>query len=195
MLTIREKAIAIIDNDILKRSDAIVLLEGDGYNRYSHAVQLFKEEWAPRIVFSGGITDYSYGSFPFSDVGPRIIENGVPEYALVHENVSLHTRAQAVEIIAMAKREKWNRIILVATYDHQYRAYLTFLKEVKSTLPSLVIFNSPARNLGWYHDDGWGTRFNRLDVEFDRIEKYSAMGHLATFEEVVEYQKWKEQLT
>ncbi len=35
-------------------------------------------------------------------------------------------------------------------------------------------------------------RFERLTAEFERIEKYSAMGHLATADEVIEYQKWKE---
>jgi hypothetical protein len=35
-------------------------------------------------------------------------------------------------------------------------------------------------------------RFDRLAAEIERIEKYSAMGHLATAEEVIEYQKWKE---
>ena len=33
-----------------------------------------------------------------------------------------------------------------------------------------------------------------LPGEFDRIEKYSAMGQLATAKEVIEYQKWKESL-
>ncbi len=41
---------------------------------------------------------------------------------------------------------------------------------------------------------GWGIRFERLSVEFERIERYSALGHLANADEVVEYQKWKESL-
>jgi hypothetical protein len=54
------------------------------------------------------------------------------------------------------------------------------------------LYNSPARNLGWFNNSGWGQRFERLEIEFDRIEKYSKLGHLATFKEVIEYQKWKE---
>lgn len=41
-------------------------------------------------------------------------------------------------------------------------------------------------------DSGWGIRFDRLKAEFGRIEKYSALGHLANALEVIEYQKWKE---
>ena len=32
----------------------------------------------------------------------------------------------------------------------------------------------------------------KLEKEFERIEIYSKMGHLATYEQAIEYQKWKE---
>lgn len=44
MITDREKIIAIIDNDILFPSDAIILLEGDGLNRYQKAVELYNQK-------------------------------------------------------------------------------------------------------------------------------------------------------
>ena len=46
MITDREKIIAIIDNDILFPSDAIILLEGDGLNRYQKAVELYNQNIA-----------------------------------------------------------------------------------------------------------------------------------------------------
>jgi len=191
-MTDREKAIAIIDNDIISKSDAIVLLEGDGYHRYNKAVSLYKDSWADKIIFSGGITDYEYGSFPFVDILPKILSAGVVETDIIHENVSLNTYQQALEVIKIAKRFNWKKLILVASHEHQYRAYLTFLKQVLESKSNIILYNSPARNLGWFNDSGWGIRFNRLEIEFERIEKYSKIGHLATFSEVIEYQKWKE---
>jgi len=191
-MTDREKVIALVDNDGLKKSDAIILLEGDGLNRYQKAVELYNGGWADKIVFSGGITDYEYGSFPFSDVLPHILKTGVPENAIIHEDKSLSTKEQSVEVIKMSMINGWKRMILVATHEHQYMAYLTFLREVLDKIPALVLFNAPARNLNWFVETGWGTRFRRLEMEFERIEKYSALGHLATFEEAIEYQKWKE---
>ena len=38
MMTERERFIAVVDNDILRSSDAIILLEGDGLNRYRKAM-------------------------------------------------------------------------------------------------------------------------------------------------------------
>ena len=196
MITEREKILAIVDNDCLSMSDAIILLEGDGFDRFRKAVSLYKHGKAPKIVFSGNITDYDYGSFPFAEVLPRMLEAGVPEDDIIHEDKSLNTREQAVEVVRMAQERGWKKLILVASHEHQYRAYLTFLREVLDSKSGITLYNAPARNLDWFVDKGWGTRFERLEAEILRIEKYTEMGHLANAQEVIDYQKWKEaQLT
>ncbi|SEW15367.1 MULTISPECIES: YdcF family protein [unclassified Prevotella] len=192
MITDREKILAIVDNDCLTPSDAIILLEGDGFDRFRQAVSLYKQGMASKIVFSGNIVDYDYGSYPFSEILPLMLKEGMPEQDIIHEDKSLNTREQAVEVVRMAQEYGWKKLILVASHEHQYRAYLTFLREVLDTKSGITLYNAPARNLKWFEDKGWGTRFNRLQAEIDRIERYSAMGHLATAEEVIDYQKWKE---
>jgi uncharacterized SAM-binding protein YcdF (DUF218 family) len=191
-MTDTEKVIALVDNDGIKKSDAIVLLEGDGLNRFEKAVSLYMQGWANKIVFSGGIIDYEYGSFPYSDVLPHILTQGVPIEDIIQEDKSLNTREQAVEIVKLACDNNWHRLILVATHEHQYRAYLTFLREVIDTKSGIIIYNAPVRNLTWFTKNPWGRRIDRLEQEFDRISKYSRSGHLATFEEVIAYQEWKE---
>ena len=118
----------------------------------------------------------------------------MPECDLIHEDKSLHTRQQAIEVVKMAVEFGWKKLALVASHEHQYRAYLTFLREVLDTKSGLILYNAPVRNLNWFIDSGWGKRFDRLEAEFDRIEKYYKKGHLATANEVIEYQKWKESL-
>lgn len=194
MITDREKIMAIVDNDCLTKSDAAILLEGDGLFRFEKAVDLYNKGKVLKIVFSGNIEDKDYGSFPFDEVRPYILKGGVAECDLIHENKSKHTRQQAVEVVKMAVDRGWKKLALVASHEHQYRAYLTFLREVLDTKSGLILYNAPARNLNWFIDSGWGTRFERLAAEFDRIEKYTACGHLANTQEVIEYQKWKESL-
>lgn len=191
-LSIREKFIALIDNDGLLESDAIVLLEGDGYNRYQKAANLYLNGLSKKIIFSGAITDYEYGSFPFEDILPKLIESGVPESDIIHEKKSKNTKEQAIEIIKLAISENWNKIILVATHDHQYRAYLTFLKEVLESNKEILLFNSPVRNLKWFETNVWGRRFDNIDKEFEKIDRYMSMGHLATYQDAIIYQESKE---
>jgi len=194
MITERETVMAIVDNDCLTNSDAAILLEGDGYYRFPKAVDLYKSGIVSKIVFSGNIIDRDYGSFPFEEIKPLLLNAGVSEADLVHEDKSLHTRQQATEVVKMALERGWGKLVLVASAEHQYRAYLTFLREVLDTKSGIILYNAPVRNLYWFSDSGWGTRLERLAAEFDRIEKYSALGHLANASEVVEYQKWKESL-
>jgi len=192
MITDREKVIAIIDNDCLMKSDAAILLEGDGLFRFQKAVDLYNKGLVSRIVFSGNIIDRDYGSFPYEEIKPFLLNGGVLEKDLIHEDKSLHTRQQAVEVVKMAMENGWRKLALVASHEHQYRAYLTFLREVIDQKSDILLYNSPVRNLNWFVDSGWGQRFDRLATEFQKIEEYSALGHLASFQEAIEYQKWKE---
>lgn len=192
MITDREIIMAIVDNDCLKPSDAIILLEGDGFHRFQKAVDLYKKGYGKKIVFSGAIVQKEYGSYPFEEVKPLILNAGVPEEDLIHEDKSLQTQQQAVEVVKMAMENGWKRLVLVASHEHQYRAYLTFLRQVLDSKSGIILYNAPVRNLDWFVDSGWGMRFDRLRAEIERIEKYSAYGHLASAQDVVEYQQWKE---
>ncbi len=193
MLTDREIFISLVDNDLIQKSDAIILLEGDGLNRYIHAVDLYKRGYSEKIVFSGGIIDHKYGSYPFEEIKPLILNEGVSESALIYESASLHTQQQAVEVMKLCKINNWYKIILVGSHYHQYRAYLTFLRAMNVAGLEIIIMNSPARHLKWFSENDWGSRMECLHDEFERIDKYSALGHLCTYKEAIEYQKWKEQ--
>jgi uncharacterized SAM-binding protein YcdF (DUF218 family) len=187
-----EKIIAIVDNDCIEISDAIILLEGDGYNRYRKVVDLYNQGFAKKIVFSGGITDYEYGSYPFSDILPYMLDLGVPEYNIIHESFSQNTKEQAIEVMKLALENNWQKLILVATHEHQYRAYLTFLKEVLVLNRNIILYNAPVRNLKWFDANPWGRRIDRLEQELKKIAVYFSKGHLAGVEEAVNYQEWKE---
>ena len=190
-LTSREKFIALVDNDGIIKSDVIVLLEGDGFNRYQKAADLYKNGFSNKIIFSGDITDYNYGSFPFKDILPKLLSSGVPEECIIHEKKSKNTLEQAIEVIDIAIKNNWDKIILVATHEHQYRAYLTFLKQVLDRKKEILLFNSPVRNLKWFEKNIWGRRFDNIDKEFEKISQYMKLGHLASYDQAIEYHKIK----
>ena len=188
-----EKFIAIVSNDMIVKSDAIILLEGDGYNRLETAAYYYNSGYADVVVFSGGIENLSYGSYPAEYVLPELVELGVPADCILLDSISMNTRDQAVNILRIAKDKGWDKLILIGSPDHQFRAYLTFLKSILEDNSDVIIMNAPARNLPWFKEEVWGAQFCRLEQEFDRIEKYTRLGHLATIEEALNYQIWKEQ--
>ncbi len=190
----KEKFLVLISNERLKKADAIVLLEGDGLNRVKPAADLYLQGWAGRIIVSGGIYTPDYGSYPSEYLAPELVKSGVPSEKIVIEGKSQHTREQAEEVLELARRNDWKIIILVASPHHQYRAFLTFLKVMKEKQIKIQIINSPARELPWFEETGWGKRITLIDSEFEKIEKYGALGQVATFEEAIEYQQWKESL-
>lgn len=191
-MTTFEKFIILVDNDFVRKSDAIILLEGDGFNRCPKAIELFKSGFGDVIVFSGGIINVANGSIPFSDIYPVLTRAGIPEGAIYHESVSQNTMEQAVEVIKMTRKSGWRKLILVGSHYHQYRAYLTFLHEILESKEDMILFNAPADDLSWFGETGWGRRIDLLEKEFIKIEKYSELGHLATIDQAIEYQIWKE---
>lgn len=192
-LSEREKFIALISNDTLKKSDAIIILEGDGFNRISHGAFLFKNNWAPLIVISGGI-DKPPHSLPAKVMLPELLKFGLKENSVLLEDRSMNTREQAIEIMKLAKERDWKSIIMVASHYHEYRAYLTFLKGMQEVGLKISIINSPARDLKWFEDDesAGGKRADVLEKEFEKIDEYALKGHVVSFREAIDYQLFKE---
>lgn len=188
----REKLCILIFNEPLKKADAIILLAGDGYFRLHRAADLYKQKWAPKIVVSGGVTNKSHGSFPAKNLALRLAKRGVAKKDMIIEDKSQHTREQAVNVMALAKKNKWKKIIVVASHYHQLRAFLAFLKAMQEAKLKLQIINAPARGLPWFENNKWGKRIDLLEPEFEKIKHYLKSGHLALLAQGIKYQQWKE---
>lgn len=193
-LSDREKCIFLINNDLLKRSDAIVVLEGDGKARVQFASELYHGGLAKRLVFSGGVKNLAYGSFPFDMLKEEFEKFNINSDQIIVESKSRHTREQALEIILMAKMNSWRKLILVASNYHQLRAFLTFLKVLfeEGLENKIQIFNAPVRNLHWYETTPWGRRIDILETELEKIDNYFLEGHVASYKQLIDYYKWKE---
>ena len=112
-----------------------------------------------------------------------------PADIIIEEN-SQSTKEQAINIIELAKKSDWKKIILIASHYHQPRAFLTFLKAMRDAEVKLHIINAPARELSWFERNPWGRRFDLLDAEMEKIERYK--DDLASFKEGILHQQSKE---
>ncbi len=192
-MTSKEIFIVLCSNDILKKSDAIILLEGDGFNRLEKTIDLFKQGWAPKIVVSGGYDNETKGSINGDKLIPVLLKNGIDKENIIYEKDSMHTDEQANNVIDLCIKFNWKKIILVASNYHQYRAYFTFFRKlsIKNLDRSIEIINAPSNNLSWYLETGWGRRYDLLQMEFEKIEIYFKKDYQLYYNKILDYFKWK----
>jgi len=185
------KLISLINDEELKKSEAAVLLEGDGYNRISQTVKLFKEKWAKWVIVSGGYNNPPF-SIPAKNLSKALVKKGIPIQKIILEEKSQNTHEQAVEIMKLTKKRKWKKIILVASTFHQPRAYLTFIKVMEQLNMKIKIFNSPAQGLSWFKKTALNlNRLQLLEIELKKIEKYLKTGQIVSFKKALNYHQWK----
>jgi uncharacterized SAM-binding protein YcdF (DUF218 family) len=192
MLSDKDFFLILASSSSPKKADTVILLEGDGFSRIDHACNLINEGYADYLVFSGGVENLSYGSYDFERCLPQILKNNVDRHLLIHESKSKHTLEQAEEVIEMCVSKKWSSIILVASHYHQFRAFLTFLKVLtkRGLDREIKIYNSPVHGLSWTEENNWGQRLNLLESEFEKIDQYRELGHIADYKSAKDYLQW-----
>lgn len=187
------KLFAVIYNDAISKSDAVVCLEGDAYCRVYETIKIFKEDLADKILISGGFDNPPF-SIAADKMAEKFVEEKIPKDKIIIENKSQNTYEQGVETMKLAKDNSWQKIILVASHFHQPRAYLTFLKAMEDSSMEILIYNRPARDLSWFIPTALKkNRFELFGDELEKIVKYQKTGHIISFSKALDYQKRKEE--
>lgn len=142
--------------DPLRKADVIVTVSGgDTQGRARHAIELYNEGYAPRMVFSGAAAD------PKSASNAKVMMSiaaarGVPTNAISLDEYSRDTKENAIkskEILGGA-----SRVILVTSDYHQRRVNHEFQNALG---PEVELINSPAKDKNWgrkswfLHPYGW----------------------------------------
>lgn len=143
--------IFLIQNERPQKSDAIVWLQGDSFDRGPKVVELFKKSWASKIFVTGNNDLVGPGKRPdennasLEEMKDWLNEQGIKEENFIIDNKAFNTRDQALNTIQLAKREGWNKIIIVGSHPYyQFRVFLTFLKAAQELQWGGKIINQPA---------------------------------------------------
>lgn len=127
----------LILKDKLQKSDVVVWLQGDRYDRAEKVFEIYKKGWASKIIISGNNVLIGNRSregednVSLKEMSFGLIERGVPAENIIIDDRAMNTQEQAEHIIKMAKESRWKNIILVGSSYYQPRAFLTFLKKSK----------------------------------------------------------------
>lgn len=109
-----------------QKADAIVAVSGgDTPARVSEAIRLYKNGWAPKLIFSGAARDKS-GPSNAEAMRRTARAEGVPDTDIITEEYSETTKQNAANTQDILKRNHVSSVILVTSAYHQRRAGLEF---------------------------------------------------------------------
>ena len=138
--------------DPLAKADAIVAISGDTGARAETAIALWKQGYAPLLIFSGGSSDPE--SVASAELMKRIaVAAGVPTDAIAVEGASATTEENAKRVAELMKERGLGTAILVTSPYHQRRAAMLFEREFGRA--ELTFRNHPAEDPDWDPNLWW----------------------------------------
>jgi len=138
--------------DPLAKADAIVAISGDTGARAETAIALWKQGYAPLLIFSGGSSDPE--SVASAELMKRIaVAAGVPADAIAVEGASATTEENAKRVAELMKERGLGTAILVTSPYHQRRAAMLFEREFGRA--ALTFRNHPAEDPDWDPNLWW----------------------------------------
>lgn len=172
-----------------EKSDVIVWLQGDRFDRGPKVIELFQKGWAPKILITGNNELAGLGKRPgendvsLAEIKEWLIKRGIKERDIIFDDKAFNTREQALNTLHLAKREGWNKIIIVGSWPYyQFRAFLTFLKTADELQWTGKIINQPVVLAEETIPGGREKTVKELLAEeIVKLEKYKE--HLADIEE------------
>ncbi|MGB4420619.1 MAG: YdcF family protein [Candidatus Saccharimonadales bacterium] len=145
-------------------ADAIVAVSGgDTKARALKAIDLYKNGWADKIIFSGAAKDKS-GPSNAAAMKAIALEQGVEEGHILLDEFSETTQQNAKNTESIIKKNNIRTVILVTSGYHQRRANLEFSKYNEK----VVVFNYPLNkdkdwsSHWWLTPNGWWLTLSEL---------------------------------
>jgi uncharacterized SAM-binding protein YcdF (DUF218 family) len=187
------RLLGFVANDELEKADAILFIQGDGLSRPEVAAELYYRGVAPKIIVTGEIRrNPKKSESRIESVLSVFRKKGIPDQDIIIEPNSINTREQALEMMKLIQSYGWKKIILAVALYHKPRVYATFIRAMNEVGLRVVFIACPVRGLSWFAKTGEGTRYHLLGKELKKINAYAAKGHVASFREVIAYERWKE---
>jgi uncharacterized SAM-binding protein YcdF (DUF218 family) len=135
-------------------ADAIVAISGgDTDARAREAIELYKQGWAPVIIFSGAAQD-KQGTSNAAAMAAQALGERVPESAILLDEASINTADNASHVRSLVLEHDINRLILVTSPYHQRRASIEFNRRVGDIA---TIVNHPTTTDRYWDNQRWWT--------------------------------------
>lgn len=191
-MTDREAFCMVLSHGPLLPGDALIVPAGDGMVRVDVAEEILRQRAAEVVVVTGGLKNAAPYALHADELARALIGRGLDPNRITKDAESMHTKDQADFVAGQAIKHKWDRILIAVSPYHAPRLFLTFLRAfldagIDDKVQMLTV---PASGSWFRNPDGSDeTRYKLMAGEFDKIQQYGEMGHVATYAEGLAYLK------
>lgn len=109
------------------------------------------------------------------------------------KDVFAHTHTEAIQMIEYAKQNSWKTLYVTASPLHQLRAFIEIVTIALWEYPEIKLYSKPGQPLSWteyaLHSQSvaGGKRFELVDSELEKINRYYQKGDLASGKKILAY--------
>ena len=167
--------------DPLVKADAIIVLGGTMYERQLEAVDLFHDQWAPRIYLFREIADWGEvellkrGIAYTRSVDVQIdamLRLGVPRDAIHVLDQANSTAEESTHVLNLVTQQNYSRVIIVTSKQHTRRARLVMRRRLDGTATQVIVRGS---RYDLSDVDRWWA--NRSTLRFTLFETQRLLGY------------------
>lgn len=153
--------------DHLAKADAIVAISGGETSaRAEEAVQLYKDGYAPTIIYSGAAADTS-GPSNAKVMKQQAVADGVGSDHILIDEISTNTAENAAAVAVIIRAHNLHSVILVTSPYHQRRASIGFHRALGD---KFTIINHSAFDQDWSRSRWWTHAYN-YPTTLDELQK------------------------
>ena len=156
----------------LQRSDAIVVISGDeDLARLRQGLRLWRDQWAPRLIFSGAARDGPVSNAEAMRQLARV--EGVPAAAILVDEQGADTYGNALQTRRLMEAHGLRSAILVTSPYHLQRAAVTFNGVFRGS--DIRLIASAAPDSDWRKQSWW----LRPDLRLLTLRELGKLGYIA----------------
>lgn len=163
--------------DKLTKADAIVVVSGgQTTTRAEYGIKLFKQGYAPTIIFSGGALDDG----PSNAIAMRqqALEEGLSDDNILLDEDAQNTYENAANSKKLLDSIGAKKIILVTSPYHQRRADQTFKKVLG---PDYIVTGASAVDSRWSKAGWWQSGFS-FNISMSELYKLLYIGLTGSYQ-------------
>ena len=164
---LKSLAHALVYETNLARADAIVVLGGGSGSRVKKAVELYHEELAPKLIFTGNQFLLTSQADLMKDYAKKL---GVRSKYIILEKNSESTIDHVRNLKHIFEEHNIERIIVVTSLFHTRRSYMVFKQLSEFDIDVMVVGSSDGIDYDnwWHHHE----MIEKVLIEFQKLFWY-----------------------